>query len=82
MMDHLYSGQRRRRDCPIAVDQATSQRAMSQTDTNAVAWLRGRSLLERTIEQLLDFALETTLGGSTIPKLLLKAASNRISIRV
>ncbi len=55
---------------------------LSQTEANAVAWLHGRTLLERAIEQHLDFALETTLGGSTIPKLLSAAASDRIAIRV
>ena len=56
--------------------------AMGQTEANAVAWLHGRNLLERTMAQRLDFALETTLGGSTISKLLLQAASERIAIRV
>jgi predicted ABC-type ATPase len=48
----------------------------------AFEWLPGRSLLERAIGQRRDFALATTLGGSTIPKLLLAAASERIAIRI
>ena len=55
---------------------------MSQTEANATAWLHGRKLLGRAIERRLDFALETTLGGSTLPKLLAQAASQRIAIRV
>lgn len=55
---------------------------MRQMDANAVAWLRGRTLLERAIAQHLDFALETTLGGNTIPKLLARAVSHGIAVRV
>ena len=56
--------------------------ALSQTAANAAAWLHGKNLLERAVEQRLDFALETTLGGNTIPKLLAQAASQRIAVRV
>jgi predicted ABC-type ATPase len=55
---------------------------MGQTHANGAAWLHGRNLLVRAIEQRLDFALETTLGGSSIPKLLAQAAAQRIAIRV
>ena len=55
---------------------------LGQEAANAAAWLHGKGLLERAIEQRLDFALESTLGGSTIPKLLALAALRGIAIRV
>ena len=56
--------------------------ALTQTEANAVAWLHGRNLLERAIAQRFEFAMETTLGGSTIPRLLAHAATERIAVRV
>lgn len=49
---------------------------LSQMQANSVAWHRGRELLERAIAGGLDFAFETTLGASIIPRLLAAAASN------
>ena len=49
---------------------------------NALAWLQGKRLLEKAIATRLDFAFETTLGGSTIPKLLLQAAANGFEVRI
>lgn len=45
-----------------------------QQDANSLAWHEGRRLLERAISERLDFAFETTLGASTIPRLLADAA--------
>jgi predicted ABC-type ATPase len=42
---------------------------------NAQAWATGRALLEQAIDSGSDFAFETTLGGSTITRLLHEAAS-------
>jgi predicted ABC-type ATPase len=39
-------------------------------EVNAAAWSQGRTLLERAIDQHLDFAFETTLGGQTMSELL------------
>jgi predicted ABC-type ATPase len=47
-----------------------------------LAWQQGRRLLERAIAERLDFALETTLGASTIPKLLAKAADSGVEVRI
>ena len=47
---------------------------LGQTEANAAAWEQGRKLLERAIDQGLDFTFETTLGGSTMPGLLAEAA--------
>lgn len=55
---------------------------LSQKDANGIAWQQGRALLERAIAERLDFAFETTLGANTIPRLLEKAASQGIEIRV
>ena len=55
---------------------------LSQTEANSAAWQQGRRLLERAIAERLDFAFETTLGASTIPRLLAKAASQGIEVHV
>jgi predicted ABC-type ATPase len=55
---------------------------LSQTDANAVAWQQGRKLLERAIAHKLDFAFETTLGGSTMPRLLAEAATRGVEVNV
>ena len=55
---------------------------LEQTRANAVAWHQGRRLLERAIAERLDFAFETTLGGTTIPRLLADAASQGIEVRM
>lgn len=55
---------------------------LGQTEANAAAWQQGRKLLERAIDQRLDFTFETTLGGNTIPRLLAEAASRGIEVRV
>lgn len=49
---------------------------------NSIAWHQGRRLLERAIEERLDFALETTLGGNTITALLQKAVDRGIEVRI
>ncbi len=54
----------------------------SQTQANSTAWHRGRDLLERAISGGLDFAFETTLGASTIPRLLTVAARQGIEVHV
>lgn len=56
--------------------------ALSQTDANGAAWQQGKRLLEQAIAKHLDFALETTLGGNTIPRLLAEAASQGIEVHV
>lgn len=55
---------------------------LSRPEANSVAWHQGRRLLERAITQRLDFAFESTLGASTIPRLLAEAASTGIEIHV
>jgi predicted ABC-type ATPase len=55
---------------------------LTQSEANSVAWQQGRRLLERAIAERLDFALETTLGASTIPKLLAAAADSGAEVRI
>lgn len=55
---------------------------LDQTQANSAAWHRGRELLERAIAGGLDFAFETTLGASTIPRLLTDAARQGIAVHV
>ncbi len=51
-------------------------------EANAAAWRQGVELLKQAIAEHLDFALETTLGGNTIPRLLAEAAAQGIAIYV
>lgn len=55
---------------------------LTQAEANGAAWRQGRSLLERATEKGLDFAIETTLGGNTITRLLAEAAARGIGIHV
>ena len=60
----------------------TANPGLDQVRANAAAWQQGKRLLERAIAERLDFAFETTLGGSTIPRLLADAASQGIEVRI
>ena len=55
---------------------------LTQADANSAAWHEGVRLLKRAILERKDFALETTLGANTIPRLLAQAASEAIEIYV
>lgn len=55
---------------------------LSQKDANSAAWRQGVRLLKRAIEERLDFAFETTLGGNTITHILAQAATQGIEIHV
>jgi predicted ABC-type ATPase len=59
-----------------------ANRNISKVDANSAAWHQGVRLLRRAIEERLDFALETTLGANTIPRLLAHAASQGVEIYV
>lgn len=54
----------------------------SLAEANGAAWNQGRRLLERAIDEKLNFAFETTLGGRTITTLLEKALSQGIEVRI
>lgn len=55
---------------------------LSQEQANSLAWNEGRRLLEAAIASRLEFAFETTLGGTTITDLLERAAHAGIELRV
>jgi predicted ABC-type ATPase len=55
---------------------------LDQVNANAAAWQQGKRLLERAIKERKDFAFETTLGGSTFPRLLTEAASQGFEVRI
>ena len=50
--------------------------------SQSAAWDEGRRLLERAIDERLDYAFETTLGGRTIPVLLENAIQAGIEVRI
>lgn len=53
-----------------------TQPGLSIEDANGQAWQRGRGLLQRAIDTKVNFAFESTLGATTIPKLLRGAAAS------
>ena len=55
---------------------------LEQVKANAAAWRQGKRLLERAIRDRLDFVFETTLGGSTMTRLLDEAASKGFEVRI
>jgi len=55
---------------------------LEQRTANGAAWHQGKRLLQRAIAERLDFAFETTLGGSTIARLLADAAAEGIEVRI
>lgn len=55
---------------------------LSQRQANAMAWLQGKTLLERAVSERLSFAFETTLGGNTMVGLLEQASMSGIEVRV
>jgi predicted ABC-type ATPase len=55
---------------------------ISGWEANSQAWHQGKQLLQRAIVERLNFAFETTLGGNTIPALLVSALSAGLEVRV
>jgi predicted ABC-type ATPase len=51
-------------------------------EANARAWNEGKRLLENAIRERVSHAFETTLGGTTIPRLLGNAADAGFEVRV
>jgi len=60
----------------------TTNPGLSQTQANGAAWQQGRALLERAIAERLDYAFESTLGASTLPRLLAEAAAQGFEVHV
>jgi predicted ABC-type ATPase len=57
-----------------------ASKSMTQDEANARAWNEGRRQLEDAIREKSDFVFETTLGGSTITELLLKALDEGLEV--
>ena len=55
---------------------------MTQTMANSHAWTLGKEMLESAIARKEIYALETTLGGSTITNLLIEAAQRGMKVKV
>jgi predicted ABC-type ATPase len=55
---------------------------MTQRVANSHAWALGKNMLEKAIAQKAIFALETTLGGNTITRLLINAGEVGIKVKV
>lgn len=55
---------------------------LDQTRANSLAWHQGKRLLERAIAEKLDLAIESTLAGSTIPRLLTEAIAAGFEVRI
>jgi predicted ABC-type ATPase len=49
--------------------------SLTKEDADAEAWLYGKARLEQAIRERTAYALETTLGGATIARLIAKAAA-------
>lgn len=56
--------------------------SLSLKDAQIQAWQTGRDELERSIASGEQFSFETTLGGETIPRILLNAAQSGTQISV
>jgi len=60
----------------------TANPGLGVHQANAAAWREGKRLLERAIAVRLQFATETTLGGTTIAGLLEDALAAGIEVRI
>lgn len=61
---------------------AEANRGITLEDAQSAAWYEGRRLLEQAIAERLQFAFETTLGGTTISELLERAIASGIEVRI
>jgi predicted ABC-type ATPase len=55
---------------------------LSQRDANAFAWQEGKQRLDAAISAASTFTFETTLGGDTITRLLIEAATRGAVVRI
>jgi predicted ABC-type ATPase len=65
-----------------ARDIRTAQPHISSEQANSIAWNEGRRLLDGAIASRLVFAFETTLGGSTIARMLEQAAVGGAEVHI
>lgn len=55
---------------------------LTQLAANSFAWNNGVELLREAIKENLDFAFESTLGATTIPRLLREAAAEGLRVHI
>lgn len=55
---------------------------MTQAIANGHAWMLGKEMLEKAIIRKQTYAFETTLGGNTIPRLLIEAAQAGLKVKI
>lgn len=55
---------------------------MTQAIANGHAWTLGKDMLENAISNKKTYAFETTLGGNTITRLLIQAASEGLRVKI
>ena len=67
---------------PDELTRAYMDQGLALDEANSRAWQRGRQALIRAIDDGLDFAFETTLGGRTMTDLLVRAARKGIRVRL
>jgi predicted ABC-type ATPase len=66
----------------IALAVRKASPSLGPQEANAYAWQRGKELLEAAIANRSDFNFETTLGGETITKLLIDAATKGATLNI
>ena len=66
----------------IARQLMSTSPGLTLVEANAAAWRVGLAQLKRAIQEPLNFAFETTLGGNTIPRLLGEAAKSGCEVYV
>lgn len=67
---------------PDELTRAYLDRGLGLDEANSRAWQRGRQALIRAVDEGLDFAFETTLGGRTMTDLLIRAARKGTRVRL
>lgn len=67
---------------PDAAARVYRKQGLSLEEASSRAWHRGRTQLERSIRDGLSYAFETTLGGTTMTRLLLQAAAGESTVRI
>ncbi|CAN5730103.1 hypothetical protein BH11VER1_BH11VER1_27530 [soil metagenome] len=66
----------------VARRMMTLQPGLAQAEANELAWREGKRRLESVIAEGGHFVFETTLGGNTITRLMMEAASGGAQLQV